>query len=217
MVWTDAETGEPYRISTSSFRGEEAIRVKSIRDIVTLYRRKREAKSLGSDGAQCGRGTAGLLSRRSVRDLRMRAIGKEANEIDDLTVALVSADAVTAEYQRPGGKGKRWQRRPHALCPACVSAVGGRRRRETAGAPGQTRGRKRRRPCEPDGPTCAARQSPSVVSSPSSIRLLAATIGPLSDRIPACGATARRIGPRSERWCQGQDLDAVRVHPPSDP
>ena len=49
VEWVDAESGEPTD-HDHCFSGRHAIRVKSIRDIATLYRRKREAKSLGPDG-----------------------------------------------------------------------------------------------------------------------------------------------------------------------
>ena len=89
--------GRPHRIATSPFGGAEAIRVKSIRDIVTLYRRKREAKSLGPDGTVCARETVGLLRRRPVRDLTIRHIGKEANEVEDLVASLA---ALTTSHRR---------------------------------------------------------------------------------------------------------------------
>ena len=75
-----------------------------MRDIVTLYRRKREDKSLGPDGQPCHRETTGLLHRRPVRDLTIRHIGKEANQLQDLAAGLHSADDVTATYdhQRRG-------------------------------------------------------------------------------------------------------------------
>jgi hypothetical protein len=97
--WADAGTGSPYPITTSAYSGAEAIRVKSIRDTVTLYRRKREAKSLGPDGAMCSRETRGLLQRRPVRDLAIRHIGKEANEIEEVIAGIASASATTVAYE----------------------------------------------------------------------------------------------------------------------
>ena len=55
MEWADAETGDSYEITTGDSSGRNAVRVKTMRDIVTLYRRKREAKSLGPDGQPCHR------------------------------------------------------------------------------------------------------------------------------------------------------------------
>jgi len=98
VEWANAGTGEPCRISTSSFGGRNAVRVKSIRDIVALYRRKREAKSLGADGIGSARETVGLLQRRPVRGLTIRHIGKEANEIEQVAAGLVAANEVTASY-----------------------------------------------------------------------------------------------------------------------
>jgi hypothetical protein len=98
MEWTEAQNGESYPITTSPAAGTDAIRVKSIADVVTLYRRKREAKSLGTDGQPCTRETQGLLHRRPVRDLTIRHIGKEANELEDLTAGLRSGEEVTAAY-----------------------------------------------------------------------------------------------------------------------
>ena len=100
--WTDAETGELYDITTGESSGRNAVRVKTMRDIVTLYRPKREAKSLGPDGQPCTRETTGLLRRRPVRDLTIRHIGKEANQLEDLAAGLQTADQVTATYDRRG-------------------------------------------------------------------------------------------------------------------
>ena len=100
--WVDAETGECYEITTGHSSGRNAVRVKTMRDVVTLYRRKREAKSLGPDGQPCSRETIGLLRRRPVRDLTIRHIGKEANHLEDLAAGLQSADQVTAAYDHRG-------------------------------------------------------------------------------------------------------------------
>jgi hypothetical protein len=127
VEWIDAQSGEKHRITTSVTEGQDAIRVKSIRDIVTLYRRKREAKSLASDGTVCTRDTVGLLQRRPVRDLGIRHIGKEANEIDELIAGLMAADTVTAEYRQPRSKGQLRKRRLPADCPTCGVSVVGRR------------------------------------------------------------------------------------------
>jgi hypothetical protein len=98
MEWAEAKTGQSYSITTSPAAGMDAVRVKSIGDVVTLYRRKREAKSLGTDGQPCTRETRGLLHRRPVRDLTIRHIGKEANELEDLTAGLRSGEEVTTTY-----------------------------------------------------------------------------------------------------------------------
>lgn len=114
MKWADAETGESYEITTGIASGKNAVRVKTMRDIVTLYRRKREAKSLGPDGQPCSRETTGLLHRRPVRDMTIRHIGKEANHLEDLAAGLQSADQVTATYHHPtrGGKLRRPETQP---------------------------------------------------------------------------------------------------------
>jgi hypothetical protein len=46
-------------------------------------------------GSICARETKGLLKRRSVRDITIRHIGKEANEIEDLAAGVVASDDVT--------------------------------------------------------------------------------------------------------------------------
>lgn len=102
VEWIDAESREEHRITTSTFAGQAAIRAKSIKDVVTLYRRKREAKSLGPDGTICIRDTVGLLERRPIRDITVRHIGKEANEIEDLVAGLIAAGSVTATFAHPG-------------------------------------------------------------------------------------------------------------------
>jgi hypothetical protein len=44
------------------------------------------------------RETKGLLDRRPIRDLVIRHIGKEANEIEQLAAGLLAADDVTTAY-----------------------------------------------------------------------------------------------------------------------
>ncbi len=64
-------------------------------------RGEREAKSLGPDGTICTRGTVGLLQRRLVRDLTIRHIGKETNEIEEVGAGLVAAGDATTTYTHP--------------------------------------------------------------------------------------------------------------------
>lgn len=97
--WVDVEGGRPYRITTSEFGGREGIRVKRLRDVVTLYRRKREAKGLDPRGGICTRQTIGLLRRRPVCDLNVRHIGKEANDLEIVAAGFQSASTVTAAYE----------------------------------------------------------------------------------------------------------------------
>jgi hypothetical protein len=98
MDWLDVETGRTWSVTTHAFAGADTIRVKSIREVVLLYRRKREAKSVGPGGEPCTRETIGLLRRRPVRDLTLRHIGKEARQLEDLVAGLRSWDDVTEAY-----------------------------------------------------------------------------------------------------------------------
>ena len=69
-------------------------------------------RALGTDGQRCTRETGGLLHRRPVRDLTIRHIGKEANELEDLTAGLRSGEQVTAASTRNSSC------KPSALSPS---------------------------------------------------------------------------------------------------
>jgi hypothetical protein len=70
VKWADAESGGRHQISTSSFGRGEAIRVKRIRDIVTLYRS-------GVDGAFGVRLAVAPDGRASDRELRWAVVTSE--------------------------------------------------------------------------------------------------------------------------------------------
>ena len=83
---------------------EDSARVRTYGDLIEDYRWHPEAKFCGPDGKPCGRGTAGLLRRRSVeaRAGSIRYIGKESNRLEDVRGGLVhDLDTVVTEYRDP--------------------------------------------------------------------------------------------------------------------
>lgn len=72
------------------------------RDARASYRTHPEAKSSGSDGRPCGRGTVGLLGRRTVRTAYLVHLGKEANKLEEVEAGLEhDADEGYTEYDDP--------------------------------------------------------------------------------------------------------------------
>ena len=104
MEWTDLYSGRPYQITVRNdwYNRPNEVRVKTYREVVNAYRVHPEAKSLGSDGKPCGRGTVGLLSRRPVADLTLSSIGKESNRLEDVEAGLVHGSTeVLNSYDDP--------------------------------------------------------------------------------------------------------------------
>ena len=96
--WVDVETGKPHRITTRASEGRDAIRVRAsaTSSRSTAESAKPRASARGRPGS---RETAGLLRRRSVHDISIRHIGKEANEIEEVAAGLISRDQATLAYR----------------------------------------------------------------------------------------------------------------------
>ena len=76
--------------------------MQTYRDVLDEYRMHPEAKSAGPDGEACGPGTVGDLQRRAVHVGRIRYIGKESNQLEDVETGLVhDPDEVSTEYVDP--------------------------------------------------------------------------------------------------------------------
>ena len=212
VQWADAESGRPHRIATSPFGGAEAIRVKSIRDIVTLYRRKREAKSLGPDGTVCARETVGLLRRRPVRDLTIRHIGKEANEVEDLVAGLAAADDVTQTLVHKG-RGIY----PQLILPA-LNVVPETRLAEISGVPRRTidglrAGRRpTRRVARLVGDALEQLSRESVVADPAPPAMAALAAWRDTGYAVACLQCSQPIVPARRRYCSNRCRQAAYRH-----
>ena len=212
VQWADAESGRPHRIATSPFGGAEAIRVKSIRDIVTLYRRKREAKSLGPDGTVCARETVGLLRRRPVRDLTIRHIGKEANEVEDLVAGLAAADDVTQTLLHKG-RGIY----PQLILPA-LNVVPETRLAEISGVPRRTidglrAGRRpTRRVARLVGDALEQLSRESVVADPAPPAMAALAAWRDTGYAVACLQCSQPIVPGRRRYCSNRCRQAAYRH-----
>jgi hypothetical protein len=86
----------PFRISTDtpiSSTGQPLppgrVGVSTYQTVLDAYRVNREPKSLAPDGRPCARDTVGLLRRRPVHALRVNAIGKETNLLDEIQAGLI--------------------------------------------------------------------------------------------------------------------------------
>jgi hypothetical protein len=91
--WFNRYSGRRYRITTEPSGGRVkagVVTVTTYRDILDEFATHPEAKSIGADGAPCGRATVGLLARRAVSALSITHIGKETNRLDDIQAGLVT-------------------------------------------------------------------------------------------------------------------------------
>jgi hypothetical protein len=104
LRWTDAyEPGSRYTITTAGQAVENAVRVKTYRDVLADYRTHPEPKSSGPDGQPCARQTIGLLARRPVNVATITYIGKESNQLEDAHTGLVrDLEEILSEYPDPG-------------------------------------------------------------------------------------------------------------------
>jgi hypothetical protein len=90
--WTDAHSGESYRIRTKDPSDRAAIRVQSFADILDRFRIHPEAKSAGPDGKPSHSRTNGLLGRLHVRTFTVSHIGKESNLLEQQEEGMLIAD-----------------------------------------------------------------------------------------------------------------------------
>jgi hypothetical protein len=103
ILWTDQYSGERFRISTTGDSGtRRTARVKTYGEVLEDYKWHPEAKCADAQGAPCGKGTVGLLQRRHVRIERIRYIGKESNQLEEVEAGIVHASSdVYTEYPDP--------------------------------------------------------------------------------------------------------------------
>jgi hypothetical protein len=106
QVWVDRYTGTRYGITTSidaALYDGAFVLVKTYREVLSEYRTHPEAKSLGPDGAVCGRQSIGLLQRRPVTRDSLAYVGKESNRLEEVEAGLVhDPEEVYTEYVDPG-------------------------------------------------------------------------------------------------------------------
>jgi hypothetical protein len=70
--------------------------------MLVTYHTHPEVKSCGPDGEPCGRHTVGLLQRRPVEVLWVRAIGKESNRLEEVDAGIEHEwDEVRNVYPNP--------------------------------------------------------------------------------------------------------------------
>jgi hypothetical protein len=96
MAWRNLyePDGHNYHITTERHdarlhpRAEQLAECHSFRTLLNAYLRHPESKYAAADGSPCGTNTRGELSRRHLAPLRLRAIGKETNELDEVQHSL---------------------------------------------------------------------------------------------------------------------------------
>src|SRR5262249_30495114 len=95
--------GTRFRIdATGDTGGVGVARVQTYRDVLAAFRTHPEAKSIGSDGRPCDRGTVGLLRRQTVRTASLGHLGKEANKLEEVETGLEhDPDEVYTAYADP--------------------------------------------------------------------------------------------------------------------
>jgi hypothetical protein len=104
LPWVDLHSGTLHPVTTDpNDHRSERVRLKTYRDVLTLYAVHPEPKSLGPDGHPCTRRSPpGLLSRRPVTLLTLSLIGKESNRLEETIVGLIgSLDETLATYTSP--------------------------------------------------------------------------------------------------------------------
>ena len=98
LKWIDQYSGKSFRISASQhFSSRQTASVKTFGDVISEYEFHAEPKCLDSKGTICEKDTRGLLQRRHVAIDRIRFIGKESNELEEIGAGLIhsAADAYT--------------------------------------------------------------------------------------------------------------------------
>ena len=100
LKWIDQYTGKLFLISTSGhYSSRQTARVKTFGEMIAEYAFHAESKCANDQGAVCGKDTQGLLQRRHVKVDRIRFIGKESNELEEVDAGMIhSAQDVYTEY-----------------------------------------------------------------------------------------------------------------------
>jgi hypothetical protein len=104
LPWVDLHNGTLHPVTTDrDDHRSKLVRLKTYRDVLTLYARHPEPKSLDPEGNPCNRRSPpGLLTRRPVTLLTLSLIGKESNRLDETVAGLIgSLDDTLATYTSP--------------------------------------------------------------------------------------------------------------------
>lgn len=111
LRWIDQYSGKSFRISTSGhYSSRLTARVKTFGDVISEYAFHAEPKCADWEGNVCEKATRGLLQRRHVRIGRIRFIGKESNELEEIDAGLIhSADDAYTEFIDPSRND--WERK----------------------------------------------------------------------------------------------------------
>lgn len=108
LPWRNRVDGQPIAVTTRRGGGDEAVVLKTYRDIVRDYRWHPERKSGDPDGGVGLRTSRGLLPRRPVVAVGVRHIGKETNRLDEVEEGLLDvSDDIHIRYVDERGE---WER-----------------------------------------------------------------------------------------------------------
>jgi hypothetical protein len=102
LKWIDQYSGNIFAISTSEYSSRMTANVKTFGDVISEYEFHAEPKCADWKGNICGKQARGLLQRRHVRIDRIRYIGKESNELEEIDAGLIHSEAdAYIEYVDP--------------------------------------------------------------------------------------------------------------------
>ncbi|HUY40479.1 MAG TPA: hypothetical protein VMV82_02815 [Candidatus Dormibacteraeota bacterium] len=111
LPWIDEYSTERYRITTSQVQSRKTAAVKTYGDVLRAYEYHPELKCAGPDGKPCTKQTIGLLSRRHVRIVQLRFIGKESNLLEEVEEGSIhDAGSVYTEYLDAQREREAWLR-----------------------------------------------------------------------------------------------------------
>jgi len=107
--WIDQYSGKAYRITTTGQYGDRrTARVSTYGDVLRKYEYHPETKCADAHGKICDKQTVGLLQRRHVQIDRIKYIGKESNNLEEVEAGLEhSQQNVYTEY--PDQQRDEWQ------------------------------------------------------------------------------------------------------------
>jgi hypothetical protein len=102
LEWIDLYSGRTYPIVAAGHPSPDAVRIKTYRDVLDLYGRHPEPKSIDHTGRPCSRASTGLLTRRPITASHICLIGKESNNLEHREAGLVGdLDLVLSTYDDP--------------------------------------------------------------------------------------------------------------------
>jgi hypothetical protein len=102
LPWRNRFDGRALEVTTQPGGRPDAVRLRTIADVIRDYRLHPDPKSGDPEGGRSHRGSQGLLPRLHLRVTGVRHIGKESNRLDEVEGGIVrDAGEVYTEYRDP--------------------------------------------------------------------------------------------------------------------